>query len=88
MAANPQKCRPPRAPPPRRCYSASTSSTPGRRQDFLLLASYNESGEGRIVVDDGSCIAEFFILPKETKGRLLRQIRRFMNLCRDVCNGH
>ncbi|CAN6268461.1 unnamed protein product [Urochloa humidicola] len=57
-------------------------------QDFLLLASYNESSEGRIVVDDGSCIAEFFILPKETKGWLLRQIRRFMNLCRDVCNGH
>ncbi|CAN6327372.1 unnamed protein product, partial [Urochloa humidicola] len=43
-------------------------------QDILLLASYNESGKGRIVADDAYCIAEFFILPRETKSRMWRQI--------------
>jgi len=38
-------------------------------QGVLLSANYNESGEGRLVLDDGSCVAELFVLPKEAEGR-------------------
>jgi RecQ-mediated genome instability protein 2 len=36
----------------------------------LLSANYNEAGEGRLVLDDGSCVADLFVLPKEAEGRL------------------
>ncbi|PUZ37573.1 hypothetical protein GQ55_9G130300 [Panicum hallii var. hallii] len=39
-------------------------------QGVLLSANYNEAGEGRLVLDDGSCVADLFVLPKEAEGRL------------------
>ncbi|KAL6637618.1 hypothetical protein ACP70R_025190 [Stipagrostis hirtigluma subsp. patula] len=42
------------------------------RQGVLLSADYNEAGEGRLVLDDGSCVADLFVMPKEAEGRLWR----------------
>ncbi|XP_062209391.1 uncharacterized protein LOC133911201 [Phragmites australis] len=41
-------------------------------QGMLLSADYNEAGEGRLVLDDGSCVADLFVLPKEAEGRQWR----------------
>ncbi|KAL6893657.1 hypothetical protein ACP4OV_007755 [Aristida adscensionis] len=41
-------------------------------QGVLLSADYSEAGEGRLLLDDGSCVADLFVLPKEAEGRLWR----------------
>ncbi|CAN6298244.1 unnamed protein product [Urochloa humidicola] len=41
-------------------------------QGVILSASYSEAGDGRILLDDGSCIADLFVLPREAEGRLWR----------------
>ncbi|RCV41465.1 hypothetical protein SEVIR_9G136600v4 [Setaria viridis] len=38
-------------------------------QGVLLSADYNEAGGGRFVLDDGSCIADLFVSPREAEGR-------------------
>ncbi|OEL37172.1 hypothetical protein BAE44_0001811 [Dichanthelium oligosanthes] len=41
-------------------------------QGVLLSANYSESGEARLLLDDGSCVADLFLVPKEGEGRLWR----------------
>ncbi|CAD6214043.1 unnamed protein product [Miscanthus lutarioriparius] len=41
-------------------------------QGVILSADYNEAGDGRLLLDDGSCIADLFVLPKEAEGRYWR----------------
>ncbi|CAN6317236.1 unnamed protein product [Urochloa humidicola] len=41
-------------------------------QGVILSASYSEAGDGRILLDDGSCIADLFVLPREAEGRMWR----------------
>ncbi|XP_039826120.1 recQ-mediated genome instability protein 2-like isoform X1 [Panicum virgatum] len=50
-------------------FQRAWMQVPNGRQGVLLSANYNESGEGRLVLDDGSCVAELFVLPKEAEGR-------------------
>ncbi|XP_066390622.1 uncharacterized protein [Miscanthus floridulus] len=41
-------------------------------QGVILSADYNEAGDGRLLLDDGSCIADLFVLPKEAEGEYWR----------------
>ncbi|CAN6287224.1 unnamed protein product [Urochloa humidicola] len=41
-------------------------------QGVIVSASYSEAGDGHLLLDDGSCIADLFVLPKEAEGRLWR----------------
>jgi len=65
----PKLARPSRLPSLSPISLAGALTTCSGRQGVLLSANYNESGEGRLVLDDGSCVAELFVLPKEAEGR-------------------
>ncbi|XP_020393712.1 uncharacterized protein [Zea mays] len=41
-------------------------------QGMILSTDYNESGGGRLLLDDGSCVANLFVLPREAEGRFWR----------------
>lgn len=41
-------------------------------QGVILSANYDETGGGRLLLDDGSCVADLFVSPKEAEGRLWR----------------
>jgi RecQ-mediated genome instability protein 2 len=46
----------------------------------ILSADYNEAGDGRLLLDDGSCIADLFVLPKEAEGGYWRPGTPVLNL--------
>ncbi|KAG0548140.1 hypothetical protein BDA96_01G141000 [Sorghum bicolor] len=37
-------------------------------QGVILSADYSEAGDGRLLLDDGSCIVDLFVLPREAEG--------------------
>ncbi|TVU45662.1 hypothetical protein EJB05_05154, partial [Eragrostis curvula] len=41
-------------------------------QGVILSAEYKEGGDGVLLLDDGSCVAELFIAPKEAEGGSFR----------------
>ncbi|WVZ60126.1 hypothetical protein U9M48_010185 [Paspalum notatum var. saurae] len=41
-------------------------------QGVILSADYDEADEGRLLLDDGSCIAELFLPSSKAEGRLWR----------------
>jgi RecQ-mediated genome instability protein 2 len=46
----------------------------------ILSTDYNEAGDGRLLLDDGSCIADLFVLPKEAEGGYWRPGTPALNL--------
>ncbi|KAF8733881.1 hypothetical protein HU200_014734 [Digitaria exilis] len=38
-------------------------------QGVLLSVKYEETGEGRLLLDDGTSVVELFVLPREAEGR-------------------
>ncbi|GJM96213.1 hypothetical protein PR202_ga13029 [Eleusine coracana subsp. coracana] len=41
-------------------------------QGVILSAKYQESGDGNLVLDDGSCVIDLFVAPKEAESRFWR----------------
>jgi RecQ-mediated genome instability protein 2 len=53
-------------------FLVSALTTCCGRQGVILSAEYQEGGEGRLVLDDGSCVADLFVARKEAESRFWR----------------